>query len=67
MERLVEVKGLAEAFHDLRSEAGIERVYLTRFSRGEIDNEKGRHGDEEEGDDFLDDASTNERKHEMNA
>jgi hypothetical protein len=65
MERFIEMEGLSKTLHDLGSELGIERVHLTRFSRGEIDNEKGNNGDEEESDDFLDYASTNERKHEI--
>jgi hypothetical protein len=40
VERLVEVKGLAEAFHDLRSEPGIERVHLARFAWRKVYNEK---------------------------
>ena len=63
MERFIEMKGLSKTLHDLGRELGIERVHLTRFSRGEIDNEKGNNGDEEESDDLLYDASTNERKH----
>jgi hypothetical protein len=59
----VEVEGLAEAFHDLRSEAGVERVYLARFAGRKIHDEKGDDGDEEESDDLLDDASADERKH----
>jgi hypothetical protein len=63
VEGFVEVEGFSEAFHDLRSEPGVERVYLARFSGREVHDEKGDDGDEEESDDFLDDASANERKH----
>jgi len=49
----VEVEGLAETFHDLGSEAGVERVNLARFAGREIHDEKGDDGDEEKGDDLL--------------
>jgi hypothetical protein len=63
VEGLVEVEGFAETFYDLRSESGIERVYLARLAGRKVDDEKGHNGDEEEGYDFLDDTSANERKH----
>jgi hypothetical protein len=63
VERFVEVEGLAETFHDLRSETGVERVYLARFAGREIHNEKRDDGNEEESDDLLDDASADKRKH----
>jgi hypothetical protein len=63
VEGFVEVEGFAETFHDLRSEAGVQRVYLARFAGREIHNKKRDDGNEEEGDDLLDDASADERKH----
>jgi len=63
VKRFVEVKGLAEPFHEFRGEARVERVYLARFTRRKIHDEKRHDGDEEEGDDLLKDASADERKH----
>ena len=60
MERFIEMKGLSKTLHDLGRELGIERVHLTRFSRGEIDNEKRDNGDEEESDDLLYNAAAYE-------
>jgi hypothetical protein len=63
VKRLVEVKGLAEPLHEFRGEARVERVYLARFARRKIHDEKRHDGDEEQSDNLLNDASADERKH----
>ena len=63
MERFIEMKGLAKTLHDLGGELGIERIHLARLAGCQVHNKKGDYGDEKESDDFLDDASADERKH----
>jgi hypothetical protein len=64
VKRLVEVECLAETLDHLYGKLRIERVHLTRFSRGQVDDQEGDHRDKEESDDLLYNATAYEGKHE---
>ena len=63
VEGLVQVKGLAEALHHLGGELGVEGVHLAGLAGCQVDDEEAQDGHEEEGDRFLNHASSDEGDH----
>ena len=59
----VQVELLAEALDHLRGELGVHGIHLTGFSGGQVDDQKRNNGDEEEGDDLLNNAPSDKCQH----
>ena len=52
------MKFFSKSFNDLRGELGIKRVHLARLPRREVNDQEGDHRDEDEGNDFLYDTTS---------
>ena len=63
MKRLVQIELFPHPFHHLRCKLGIQRINLARFAGCQMNNQKRDHGNEKEGNDLLNDASSKKGKH----
>jgi hypothetical protein len=63
MEGFIQMEFLAEPFQDLLGKFRVQGVNLAGLSRGQVNNEKGYYGHEEEGNEFLNGASAEKGSH----
>ena len=54
------MKFFAKSFDHLGSKLRIERIYLARCPRSEVNDQEGYDRDKKQGNGFLDDAATDE-------
>ena len=63
VQRLVQIKFPAVAFHHFGCEFGVQGIHLAGLTRRQMDNQKRNHGYKKEGNAFLNGAAGDESYH----